>query len=133
MIKEYPKKAIINVNSSLSMYDKDYVFLKRYILGEKEKIESFSQFIECRLNFELSLISEIFPYVETFDGFLFKVKNIEGCDDSKRRFKNVTAEITNDFIQNEDAMKVINELISNLGWKTISFGYSQKKVKIILN
>lgn len=130
---------VVNINSSLYCYDKDSCsYLKRSPSGDLENITTFSQYIECRLNLEMFYIPELADLVKYFDGHLFVVKEIEGLDEDNRRFTMVHAELntTGDYFimdpDNEDLSfpVVLEEIKKVLGGTKVSFGYSQKKIKI---
>lgn len=132
---EYLKQMIVNINSSLPYYEKDYISVKRTPLGDKERVESFRQFIECRLNFECFSIPELRPYAEAFDGHLFEVTAVYDQDEARRRFSMVQAELcksSDTYIGDQDFLDSIDEVEDILGGSTLKFNYSQKKTKIYI-
>lgn len=82
--KNQVKQIISEVNSRLSVYDPGFISLKRFSEGEKERVTTFSQFIECKINMEMYLgFPELSQYIEMFDGHLFEVKEIKDPDEEK--------------------------------------------------
>lgn len=129
------KKMVIRINSSLPYYEKNYVSVKRTPLGDKERVQSFRQYIECRLNFECFNVLELRSFAEEFDGHLFEVTAIIDQDDLRRRFSYVCAEIckTGDFyIGEKNFMDTLSKLEELLGGSKLRFNYSQKKTKIFI-
>ncbi len=132
------KQLVIDINSSLYCYDKDGCsYLKRSPSGELENVVSLRQFIECRLNLELFYIPELTDYVKYFDGHLFTVTQVDGLQEDKRRFDMVHANLMPDyqyFLYDPDNPvepdEIVNQIKEILGGTSISFGYSQKKIKI---
>ena len=132
------KQLVIDINSSLYCYDKDGCsHLKRSPTGELENVVSLRQFIECRLNLELFYIPELTDYVKYFDGHLFTVTQVDGLQEDKRRFDMVHADLMPDeryFLQDPDNPidpgETVERIKEILGGTRISFGYSQRKIKI---
>lgn len=132
------KQLVIEINSSLYQYDRDgYSYLKRSPNGELENTRTLRQFIECRLNLELFYIPEISDYVKYFDGHLFTVTSIEGLQEDKKKFSKVIAEMNYSdqfFLQDPDEPKDPWELLDyikeSIGGTRISFGYSQRRIKV---
>ena len=135
------KQLVIEINSSLYQYDRDgYSYLKRSPNGDLENIQSLRQFIECRLNLEMYYIPEISEYVKYFDGHLFTVVSVEGLQEEKRKFSKVHAEMNYSdqyFLQDPDDPKDPWDLLATirdiLGGTKISFGYSQRRVKVTVD
>lgn len=130
--KEDLKLLIIKVNSSLPYYDPDYISTKRYPKGEKIRIQTFRQYIECRLNYELSSIPEIYDFLEQTEGHIFRVVSIINQNDIKRRFSEVTVELDRSFSSDEDFQEILNAIEILLGGTRLRFNYSQKKTKIFI-
>jgi hypothetical protein len=122
-----------NVNSSLPYYDKGFVSVKRTPVGDKERVDSLEQFIECRLNYECFEVPELRPFAEAFDGHLFEILEVLDKDEHKRRFSFVRAEICKKpeiYIGERDFLESLSEIQELLGGSILKFNYSQKKTKI---
>lgn len=135
------KQLVVDINSSLYLYDKDgYSYLKRNPSGELENVTTLSQFIECRLNLELFYVPELSDLIKYFDGHLFTVVSVDGLNEEKRRFDMVHAEMNMTgeyFITDPDQQDlsfpvILEEIKKVLGGTKISFGYSQKKIKLFI-
>lgn len=134
MLTENIKEAIKNLNESLKTYQAEYISLKRSPYCEKERIHTFRQFIECRLNMEFFYIPELQEYVESFDGHFLEVMSVIGEDTKKRRFQTVTAYVNKspDWYRGEDFFQAITEIENLLGGTQIIFTYSTKRPKITI-
>lgn len=134
MLTERIKDAIKNVNESLRNYEAEWTSLKRSPYSEKERIHSFRQYIECRLNMEFYYIPELTEYVENFDGHFWEVMSVIGQDEKKRRFEYVIAYINKspDWYGGEDFCSDMNEIEKLVGGSKIKFTYSAKRPKITI-
>lgn len=140
--KEVIKQTISRVNNTLSYYEKGFISVQRTPWSDKERCQSFEQFIEARFNFELCKIPEFEQISSIFSGKLFGLVNITEMDPDRRRFKLVTftlppENVINDVISQFPEMEsLINEEIANiinyLGGKVIKFNNVKKKIKIII-
>ena len=134
MLTENIKQAIKNVNESLRNYEAEWISLKRSPYAEKERIHSFRQFIECRLNMEFYHIPELQDYVENFDGHFLEVMSVVGQDEKRRRFEYVEAYVnkSSDWYMGEDFYTALTEIESLLGGSKIKFTFSAKRPKITI-
>lgn len=134
MLQESIINAIRNVNESLRSYEAEWVSLKRSPYAEKERIHTFRQFIECRLNMEFYYIPELQKYVENFDGHFLEVTSIIGENDKRRRFEYVIAYINKnpDWYMGEDFCEDMTEIEKLIGGSIIKFTYSSKRPKITI-
>lgn len=88
------ENAIQEVIRSLQYYEAEYVSLLRYPGAmDKERIHTFQQYIECRLNNEFFSVPELRDVAEDFDGFLIRVTGVQQPPDRGAQFKNRFTEI----------------------------------------
>lgn len=131
------RELCVNVNASLPYYEKDYISVKRSPASDRERVTSFRQYIECRINYECFGIPQLRPYAEAFDGYLFEVTAVIGQDEDRRRFTIVEAEIRKSpeyyMADGEsDFMETLDNAMKVLGGSKLRFNYSQKKTKIYI-
>lgn len=136
------KETIARVNKTLSYYEKDYISVQRSPWTDKERCQSFEQYIEARFNFEISKIPEFEYLSQVFEGKLFGLKDITSPDPDNCKFKLVTFSLPQDSVIKEvispfpEMEGLIHEemskVIDYLGGKTIKFNNVKKKIKIIV-
>ena len=86
-LKEEIKAAISKVNSTLGMYEKDYISQQRTPETEREVCRSFDQFVECKLNYECSKLPRLKKVMRETEGHLFLCTKLLEPDLAKRKFK----------------------------------------------
>ena len=139
------KNIVINVNETLSYYDPGWSRIQRSPISGREKIDTFTQYIECRFNLESFRSSVLREYAEYFDGYLFEVTGINTPEEKKYRFKEVCIELTKSWEnfsdpdmldEDDDDLKkhrfweVTDEVKALIGGDKIYFNHSAKKPKI---
>ena len=134
-MEEIIKELISRVNSTLSYYEKDYVSVKRYPEGERERCSSFEQYIEARFNYECCKIPEFYDAVIATNGKLFSCTSLVDPDTVKRRF--TTASVTLIDPQtlpgaSENLIREINEIRNIIGGSSIKFNNVRKKIKFFI-
>lgn len=136
------KETIARVNRTLSYYEKDFISVQRSPWTDKERCQSFEQYVEARFNFELSKIPEFEYLCQVFDGKLFGLMDLKDPDPDLRKFKLATfslppeeiiKEVISPFPEMEPLINDEIEKIKNyLGGKIIKFNNVKQKIKIII-
>lgn len=124
--------AIKRVNETLRSFEINWISLKRSPYSEKERIHSFRQFIECRLNMEAYYIPELKEFVEKFDGHFLEVTSVIGENLKKKRFEYVIAYVNKspDWYFGENFLEDMERIENLLGGTKIKFTHSSKRPKI---
>lgn len=133
MDKELSKELKVRIGEvikSVGYYEKGFSSTKRTPVGDKERSESLSQYMECRINFELFKVEKFREYEEMMDGHLFKVVEVDGEDG--RKFDSVLmtidskpAHLTD--MEYESVKMWVSELI---GGNSMRFGNKWRKPNI---
>lgn len=126
------REVIIRVNSTLSIYEAEYIKAQRTSESEKEVCKSFEQYIEIRFNKECEKIPELKPLIQETEGHLFLCTEMEEPNLAKRRFKSTTLTlITPDMVEDiSDVLsKKLSEIVSVIGGSKIIFNSVKKKIK----
>lgn len=126
------REAISRVNSTLNIYEAEYIKCQRTSESEKEICMSFEQFIEIRFNKECEKIPELKGLILETEGHLFLCTDVEEPDLSKRRFKSTTLTlITPDMVEDiSDKLKEkLLDIASTIGGSKIVFNSVKKKIK----
>lgn len=131
------ENAIIGVIRSLQYFEADYIsLLRRPGSMDKERIHTFQQYIECRLNNELFYVPELSEIANDFDGYMITVTSVSQPDvPYKNRFSVINAEINvscPEFI-GEDLEEDIKKLKSFLGGTRIKIISAPRMPKIIID
>lgn len=136
------KETIANVNRTLNYYEKDFISVQRTPWTDKERCQSFEQYVEARFNFELAKIPEFEYLCQVFDGKLFGLLELKESNPDLRKFKlatfslppeEVVKEVVSPFPEMEPLINDEIEKIKNyLGGKIIKFNNVRKKIKIII-
>lgn len=136
-LKEEIKAAISKVNSTLGMYEKDYISQQRTPETEREVCRSFEQFVECKLNYECSKLPRLKKVMRETEGHLFLCTKLLEPDLAKRKFKMAFFKLLTPAMVEDisDELKAELENISeSLGGCTeFSFNNVKKKIKLTLN
>lgn len=124
--------AIKRVNETLRSFEINWISLKRSPYSEKERIHSFRQFIECRLNMEAYYVPELREFVEKFDGHFLEVTSVIGENLKKKRFEYVIAYVNKspDWYFGENFLEDMERIENLLGGTKIKFTHSAKRPKI---
>lgn len=129
------ENAIIDVVSSLRNYEAEYRSLLRYPGAEKERIHSFSQYIDCRVNFEMYILPGLTDIADNFGGHLFSVIAIEGANERTRRFSRIVVGINEGYsgYWGDDLEGDLARVRSYLGGSRITIVYSKRKPTIFID
>ena len=89
------ERAILEVIRSLPRFEAGYVsLLRRPGSMDKERINTFQQYIECRLNYDFFYIPELRGVIEDFDGYLLRVTSVQQPNTKyKNRFSEIRVEV----------------------------------------
>lgn len=128
--------AIVGVIKSLPHFEAEYIsLLRRPGSIDKERIHTFKQFIECRLNNEFFFIPELSEIAEDFDGYMITVTMVQQPKSPyKNRFSEIRAEINQacpEFI-GEDINEDIEKIRNFLGGTRIRVISAPRMPKIII-
>ena len=129
------KDVISRVNSTLSIYEAEWISCKRTPTSEREVCKSFEQFIEIRFNYECSKVPELQKILEDTGGHLFFCKSLEDVDLEKKRFTLAHLELLSpdDFVDESGIiLKELEEVRNFLGGSKISFNNVKKKIKFTI-
>ena len=131
------ENAIIGVIRSLPHFEAEYISLLRKPGSmDKERIHTFEQYIECRLNNEFFSIPELSHVAEDFDGFMIRVVSVQRPDTShKNRFSEIRAEINTGCPEfcGEDLEKDIEMIREFLGGTRITIVSAPRMPRITTN
>ena len=131
-IEEIIKELISCVNSTLGYFESGYVSVKRTPFSEKERIESFKQYVEARFNYECCKIPELYNAEVMTNGHLFSCIELINPDEIKRKFSTAIVSLVDQKTLVEPDENLINELNKVrefLGGSTIKFNNVKKKIK----
>ena len=134
-LNEIIRDVISRVNSTLNVYEAEWISCKRTPTSEKEVCKSFEQFIEIRFNYECSKIPELQKILEDTGGHLFFCKSLEDVDLEKKRFTLAHLELLSpdDFVDESGIiLKELEEVKNFLGGSKISFNNVKKKIKFTI-
>ena len=134
-LNEIIRDVISRVNSTLNVYEAEWISCKRTPTSEKEVCKSFEQFIEIRFNYECSKIPELQKILEDTGGHLFFCKSLEDVDLEKKRFTLAHLELLSpdDFVDESGIiLKELEEVRNFLGGSKISFNNVKKKIKFTI-
>lgn len=125
-------KVIRNVVSTIRLFEKGFTSVQRNPVDLSVRIGSVGEFVECRLNFELFKVDEFRNYEEMMDGYLMKVRKVEG--ERSRGYSRIHVSIgdkpgqMNDELYNE----IVNKVASLIGGKCISFSDDKRNLNIVI-
>lgn len=132
-IEEEIKLAIQKVNSTLGIYEKDYISQQRTPDTDREVCRSFEQFIECKLNYECSKLPSLKKLLDETEGHLFFCTKLDEPDLNKRKFKKAHIKVlTSAMVENitDELKSELDEFSERLGGTEFSFNNVKKKIKI---
>lgn len=118
------KEIISRVNQTLGYYEKDFISVKRTPISDKERCESFEQYLESRFNYECSRHEELSDIIIMHDGFVFKCKYINEFDSQRNRFKQACMTINTKL-----PPEIQKELEGKIGGTDIKFNSVKRKIK----
>lgn len=131
------ENAIMGMIKSLPYFEAEYVSLLRSPGSiDKERIHTFEQYIECRINNEFYSVPEISDIVDNFDGYLISVVSVSQPPNNKykNRYNEIQIEI-NEFCPDycgEDLEGDIEKVREFLGGKRMSIISAPRKPNITI-
>lgn len=132
-MEEILKELISRVNSTLGYYEKDYISVKRTPWSDRERCESFEQYVEARFNYECFQIPELYDALIATEGHLFRCQSLENPDTAKRRFTLACVELLNPDPSLPESLNIEIEKIFNFfGGRVIKFNNVKKKIKFTI-
>lgn len=132
-LEEEIKMAISKVNSTLGIYEKDYISQQRTPETDREVCRSFEQFIECKLNYECSKLPSLHKLLTETEGHLFFCTGLDEADTVKRKFKKAYFKLLTPMMVEDitDELKAeLEELVAKLGGTEFTFNNVKKKIKL---
>lgn len=134
--KKIIKSALSKVNATLKYYEADWISAKRLPELDQTRVSSFEEYVEIRVNYELSRIPELHDLVERLGGHLFICTSLECINETRHKFK--TAHITFNNKSNfpeedqDDVELIINQAIEWIGGREFTFNSVVERVKIVV-
>lgn len=122
------REIIGKVNTTLSYFDSGYISARRTD-SRKDRCYEFSEYVECRFNYELGKLDEFKDLFLEFEGCIFKC-TLDTPNLVKRNFKLATLRIEIDKTQLESNEILKNEVTRFIEWfggNKISFTHKKKK------
>lgn len=125
---------ILKVVNTLKVYEKGFTSVKRNPVDYQKRVESLSEFVECRVNFELFKDSKFKELEEIMDSHLFEVESINDENSFKNSFSSITLSIGNKPINmsEEDYRNVTESLIDLIGGTSISFSSDRNNLNLVI-
>ena len=117
------EEVILKVVNTLKVYEKGFTSVKRNPVDYQKRVESLSEFVECRINFELFKDS--------------RFKELESIND-ENPFKNSFSSITLSIgskpvnVSDDEYENVINSLTDLIGGTSISFSSDRNNLNLII-
>lgn len=135
--KKLLKDALSLVNSTLKYYEADWISAQRAPEIEKTRVRSFEEFVEIRVNFEMSKIPELHDQVLRTGGHLFVCESLEEINTLRHRFKkaNMKLNTPENFLEEEDRGDIEKAIREAREWFEVdrfSFNSVVSRVKIVL-
>lgn len=135
--KKLLKDALSLVNSTLKYYEADWISAQRAPEIEKTRVRSFEEFVEIRVNFEMSKIPELHDQVLRTGGHLFVCESLEEINTLRHRFKkaNMKLNTPENFLEEEDKSDIEKAIREAREWFEVdrfSFNSVVSRVKIVL-
>lgn len=135
--KKLLKDALSLVNSTLKYYEADWISAQRAPEIEKTRVRSFEEFVEIRVNFEMSKIPELHDQVLRTGGHLFVCESLEEINTLRHRFKkaNMKLNTPENFLEEEDRSDIEKAIREAREWFEVdrfSFNSVVSRVKIVL-
>ena len=134
--KKLLKDALSKVNATLKYYEADWISAQRAPEIEKTRVSSFEEYVEIRLNFEMSRIPEFHESVLKTGGHLFICEALDDVNNIRHRFKRAHIKINSlenfpEDIQ-EEITTIIEETKEWLGGSGFTFNSVVERVKFII-
>lgn len=134
-LEEDIKKAVSRVNSTLGIYEKDYISQQRTPTTDREVCRSFEQFVECKLNYECSKFPSMHKIIEETQGHLFFCTKLEEADTTKRKFKKAHIKVLTPTMVEDitDEMRTdLENILVKMGGTEFTFNNVKKKIKLVI-
>lgn len=128
------EEVILKVVNTLKVYEKGFTSVKRNPVDYQERVESLSEFVECRINFELFKDSRFKELEEIMDSHLFEVESINDENPFKNSFSSITLSIGSKpvNVSDDEYENVINSLTDLIGGTSISFSSDRNNLNLII-
>lgn len=126
------EEVILKVVNTLKVYEKGFTSVKRNPVDYQKRVESLSEFVECRINFELFKDSRFKELEEIMDSHLFEVESINDENPFKNSFSSITLSIGSKpvNVSDDEYENVINSLTDLIGGTSISFSSDKNNLGI---
>lgn len=128
------EEVILKVVNTLKVYEKGFTSVKRNPVDYQKRVESLSEFVECRMNFELFKDSRFKELEEGMDSHLFEVESISDENSFKNSFSSITLSIGGKPINmsEEDYSHITESLISLIGGTSVSFSSDRNNLNLVI-
>lgn len=128
------EEVILKVVNTLKVYEKGFTSVKRNPVDYQKRVESLSEFVECRMNFELFKDSRFKELEEAMDSHLFEVESISDENSFKNSFSSITLSIGSKPINmsEEDYSHITESLISLIGGTSVSFSSDRNNLNLVI-
>lgn len=128
------EEVVLKVVNTLKVYEKGFTSVKRNPVDYQKRVESLSEFVECRINFELFKDSRFKELEEIMDSHLFEVESINDENPFKNSFSSITLSIGSKpvNVSDNEYENVINSLTNLIGGTSISFSSDRNNLNLII-
>lgn len=128
------EEVVLKVVNTLKVYEKGFTSVKRNPVDYQKRVESLSEFVECRINFELFKDSRFKELEEIMDSHLFEVESINDENPFKNSFSSITLSIGSKpvNVSDDEYENVINSLTNLIGGTSISFSSDRNNLNLII-
>ena len=128
------EEVILKAVNTLKVYEKGFTSVKRNPVDYQKRVESLSEFVECRINFELFKDSRFKELEEIMDSHLFEVESINDENPFKNSFSSITLSIGSKpvNVSDDEYENVINSLTDLIGGTSISFSSDRNNLNLII-
>lgn len=128
------EEVALKVVNTLKVYEKGFTSVKRNPVDYQKRVESLSEFVECRINFELFKDSRFKELEEIMDSHLFEVESINDENPFKNSFSSITLSIGSKpvNVSDDEYENVINSLTDLIGGTSISFSSDRNNLNLII-
>jgi hypothetical protein len=134
--KKLLKAALSRVNATLKYYEADWISAQRAPEIERVRVTSFEEFVEIRVNNELSKIPDLHYQILKTDGHMFVCTGLDDINDVRHRFKlaHISVISPDEFPDEnkEELCEIINSVKSWLGGEKFTFNSVVERVKITI-
>lgn len=128
------EEVVLKVVNTLKVYEKGFTSVKRNPVDYQKRVESLSEFVECRINFELFKDSRFKELEEIMDSHLFEVESINDENPFKNSFSSITLSIGSKpvNVSDNEYENIINSLTNLIGGTSISFSSDRNNLNLII-